>query len=415
MVVLLINKFFFEKGGSERYFFMQSDELAARGHDVVHFSMTHPRNRPSPWAEHFVAHRDFERRPPLRSIPEMARSFVRSREAAGRIERLIDASQPDVAHLHNIYHQLTPSIIPVLRRRGIPVVMTLHDYKLICPNYTLFAHGRFCDRCIGGRFHHAAIMRCHESSLWKSALLSVEAYWQLATKVYDGVDVLIAPSRYMRDALVGAGFAPERVRYLPSFLPTAVGDGPSAAAAEIPGDYLLYFGRLSREKGLLTLLRALSNRPGIALVVAGDGPQRGELEEFASRRDMRNVRFTGYLEKHDLDAVVRGARAVVLPAEWPENAPFTVLEAAMQGVPVIVSDMGGLPEMAEIVGGRVFPAGDDEALSGAIDDVWEDGAGARERARAGQAAVEAHYDRERHMEALESIYGSLLARSGVAS
>lgn len=415
MVVLLINKFFFEKGGSERYFFMQSDELVARGHDVVHFSMTHPQNRPSPWAEYFVTRRELDRRPPLRSIPEMARSFVRSREAAERIERLVEASHPDVAHLHNIYHQLTPSIIPVLRRRGIPVVMTLHDYKLICPNYTLFAHGRFCDRCVGGRFHHAAIMRCHESSLWKSALLSLEAYWQWTTKVYDGVDVLIAPSRYMRDALVEAGFSPERVCYLPSFLPPTPGDSAGSSAPDLPGEYLLYFGRLSREKGLLTLLRALSNRPGISLVVAGDGPQRGELEEFVSSRDMRHVHFTGYLAKHDLDTVVRGARAVVLPAEWPENAPFTVLEAAMQAVPVIVSDMGGLPEMAEIVGGWVFPAGDEGALCEAIDDVWEDAARARERALAGKSAVEAHYHREGHMEALESIYGSLLAGSGAAA
>jgi glycosyltransferase involved in cell wall biosynthesis len=405
MVVLLVNKYFFEKGGSERYFFVQSDALAERGHDVVHFSMQHPDNRPSPWARYFVSTRNYND-PRGASRLRAGTSFVRSREAAERIEELVEASRPEVAHLHNIYHQITPSIIPVLRRRGIPVFMTLHDYKLICPNYTMFAQGKYCDRCVGGRFYHAPIMRCHESSFARSALLAFEAYWQRISAVYDGVHTFLAPSRYMRDAFIRAGFDEDRVRYLPSFLPEPEAPRAGAAAPALPDSYLLYFGRLSEEKGLRTLLAALHAKPDVHLVVCGDGPLRAELESLAASHDMHNVRFMGHLDKGRLDAVVAGARAVVLPAEWPENAPFAVLEAAVQGVPVIVSDMGGLPEMAEIVGGSVFRGGDRAALASAIDAVWADPDSARARAAAGRVALVEHYDRERHMSALESMYTS---------
>jgi glycosyltransferase involved in cell wall biosynthesis len=408
MVVLLVNKFFYDRGGSERYFFMQSQELAARGHEVVHFSMHHPGNRPSPWSRYFVSQRDY-----ADASIRGAKELVRSSEAASNLERLIAEKRPDVAHLHNIYHQITPSIIPVLKRHGIPVVITLHDYKLVCPSYRLFAHGEYCERCLGGRYHHAAIMRCHESSLARSALLAVESFWQRRSRVYDDIDVLFAPSRYMRDTFVRAGFAPERVRYLPSFLPDVASDGDDGhTSVSLPDDYLLYFGRLSDEKGLGTLMRVAAMRSEIPIVLAGDGPERGRLEEVAARHDLGNVHFTGYLDKATIDGVVAGARAVVLPAIWPENAPFTVLEAAVQRVPVIVSDMGGLPEMAEIVRGWVFPHGDADALSATIDDVWDDPEAARERAREGRERVIAHYDRDRHMETLEAVYGELTEGTG---
>jgi glycosyltransferase involved in cell wall biosynthesis len=405
MVVLLVNKFFYDRGGSERYFFMQSEELSARGHDVVHFSMHHPDNRTSPWSRFFVSERDYARGSVLG-----AKEFVRSSEAARNLERLIAEIRPDVAHLHNIYHQITPSIIPVLVRHGIPVVITLHDYKLVCPSYRMFAHGEYCDRCLGGRYHHAALMRCHEHSFARSALLAVEAYCQRRSRVYDDIDVLFAPSRYMRDTFVRAGFDAERVRYLPSFLPAAdPGGGEDGAGPSLPDDYLLYFGRLSDEKGLGTLMRAAVNRRDIPVVLAGDGPERARLEAIAARHDLRNVYFTGYLDKSVIDGVVRRAQAVVLPALWPENAPFTVLETAVQGVPVIVSDMGGLPEMAEVVGGTVFTHGEVESLLGAIDAVWADPAAARERARAGRERAVAHYDKTRHMDTLEAVYGELTA------
>jgi len=407
MVVLLANKFFYEKGGSERYLFMQADALRERGHKVVDFSMSHPDNRPSDYSQYFVSHRDFATVPGPIDAMRRGATMIRSGEAARNLRRLIDDTRPDIAHLHNIYHQLTPSILPVLKAHGIPIVLTLHDYKLVCPNYRLFSHGKYCERCLGGNYLQAPLTRCNEGSFFKSLMLGIEAYVQRFTHVYDHIDLLLAPSRYMRDVFVRAGFSPERVLYLPSFLPSTATD--STAPDSLPADYLLYFGRLSEEKGLGTMLEAAAQAGDPAIVFCGDGPMRDELELQAKNLGLTRAHFLGHIKKDALDGIVRGARAVVVPSEWPENAPFTVLEAAVAGVPVIVSDVGGLPEMAEIISGIVVPAGDVAALSAAISDLWNDREGARARGEAGRKAALMYWDKTAHMEALEDIYASLTA------
>lgn len=407
MVVLLINKFFYEKGGSERYFFMQDDALRARGHQVVHFSMSHPSNRPSPYDAFFVSQRDYSEAPMGRSGFSHGAEFIRSREADEKLRELIAFARPQVAHLHNIYHQLTPSIIPVLKSHGIPVVLTLHDYKLVCPNYRLFAHGRFCDRCIGGNFLNAPLTRCNDGSLVKSGLLGLEAFVQRITHVYDGVDLFLAPSRYIRDVFIRAGFDKRRVRYLPSFLPP-VHDTGADRPAGLPERYVLYFGRLSEEKGLDGLVSAVAGQRDVHLVLAGDGPEREVLKVQGERDCPGRLHFTGYLNKSALDAVITHATVVALPAVWPENAPFTVLEAAAAGVPVIVSSMGGLPEMAEVLSGWVVPPGDTPALASAVAEAWENPERTAQRGERARAAAHEYWNEERHMDALSGIYRSLL-------
>ena len=219
MRVLQVNKFFFDKGGTERYLFALSDALEARGHKVIHFSMHHPDNRPSPYADYFVAQKDYEHPDSPLARLAMGSSFIRSREAASRIRSLIEATRPDIAHLHNIYHQITPSILPILKRAGIPVVMTLHDYKLICPNYSLFDGSSYCYRCRGGRFYRAPLTRCRDGSIVLSALVSAEAYWQKLTGVYESVVYFLSPSRFIRNTFVAEGYSRDRVIYLPAFVP----------------------------------------------------------------------------------------------------------------------------------------------------------------------------------------------------
>ena len=404
MVVLQINKFFYEKGGAERYFLLLSDALRERGHDVIHFSMLHPENRPSPYEDYFVSRKDYETPGGLVQTMRHGTSFVRSREAAVKIRRLIRDHRPDVAHLHNIYHQITPSIIPELSAAGVPVVMTLHDYKLICPNYGLFAHDHYCYRCRGGRFYQAALTRCDGGALGRSLLLAAEAHWQRWTKVYDRVRRFVAPSRYLHRIFVEAGFGTERLVYLPGFVPQPEARRGTSMTGGLPESYVLYFGRLSAEKGIETLLDAAAMCSKIPLVVCGGGPLEKALREKAESMRMASVHFTGYLDKPVLDQVVANARVVVLPSASPENAPFTVLEAAAAGVPAIVSDMGGLPEMAEILGGWVFRSGDATALAGLIREAWSHPAQARDCGRAARVALAEHFDRDRHVTALERIY-----------
>jgi glycosyltransferase involved in cell wall biosynthesis len=414
MDVLQVNKFFYEKGGAERYFFSVSRALAERGHRLTHFSMLHPRNFLSPYDPFFVDEQDYRREPSAGGLLTTGLSFIRSRQAARRLAALIAAHPPDIAHFHNIYHQITPSIIPVLKRAGVPMVMTLHDYKLICPNYCFFARGSFCDRCLGGRFHQAAMTRCNNGSFRRSLLLTVEAYYQKWSGVYQEIDLFLAPSRYIRDLFIRAGFEAERIRYLRSYVSakehSAAGGGDEEKLDGLTDDYVLYFGRLSGEKGIGTLLDAMALNPGVPLVLAGDGPEADLLKARAEAQNLP-VTFLGFVERPRLDEIIRRSRMVVQPSEWPENAPFTVLEAAFHGVPVIVSDMGGLPEQVELLGGAVFRCGDAAGLADRIAALWSDPGECRRIGAGAAEAMKRYYNQEMHLAELEKVYRELTGGS----
>jgi glycosyltransferase involved in cell wall biosynthesis len=418
VIILQANKFFFEKGGSERYMFALSQALAARGDEVLHFSMDHPRNLPSPQSRYFVVQRDYDG--PFRGTHawRSLREFVRSREAAQKLGRLVSHRRPDVAHLHNIYHQLTPSIIEVLSDRGIPIVMTLHDYKLVCPSYTMFAHGAPCYRCRGGRFYQAAVVGCAGSRA-RSALLAVEAYWQKHSRVYDRVDCFLAPSEYLRDIMLAAGIPATRIEYVPQLSPDP-DDGASVTSPEanmlstLPERFIAYVGRLSPEKGVAVLLDAMARLPGVPLVIVGDGPQATVLRERNAARHLEHVTFTGHLSRPATEGVIARSVALVVPSLWSENAPMVVLEAARAGTPVIASDRGGLRELMARTGGCAVAPGNPEELARAIDRVWND-PDMRERVGSTWRAHRAVHETEGHVTAIESIYRRVIAGATVAA
>jgi glycosyltransferase involved in cell wall biosynthesis len=414
VIILQANKYFHEKGGSERYMFALSLALAARGHEIVDFSMEHPRNMPSRYRRHFVANRDYDAG--AAHSPRAAREFIRSPQASRRMAGLLDEVMPDVAHLHNIYHQLTPSIIKTLSDRGVPMVMTLHDYKLVCPSYAMFARGDVCYRCRGGRFHRAVAVGCGGTRL-RSALLALESYWQRWTRVYDRVDCFIAPSEYLRRVMLEAGIAAERIVFVAPLNPSSVTAAPASAAEgallELPPRFVAYVGRLSPEKGIHVLLAAMARTTGIPLVVFGDGPEGPALRRTAGERRLEVI-FAGHAGRATIDFALRRACAVMLPTLSPENAPMAILEAADAGVPVIVSDRGGLPELARRVGGVVVPAGDDAALANAITAAWEETEHWRERARSAWRESEPLHGVDAHVRSIESVYHMAIARRRAA-
>ena len=415
MIILQANKFFYEKGGSERYMLALSRALEARGHQVAHFAMAHPRNLPSPYSRHFVPRLDYDSATLSPTTLRAWSGFVRSRDAARRISGLLDEVSPDVAHLHNIYHQLTPSIIEVLSRRGIPVIMTLHDYKLVCPSYGMFARGAYCYRCRGARYYHAVAVGCGGSRL-RSGLLAFESYWQRWTHVYDRVDCFIAPSEYLRSVMVESGMAPERIVHVSQLnAPSPPADGDDTPAPALPARFLVYVGRLSAEKGVEVLLSALARTPGVALVVLGEGPEGDALRAAAAEKGLADVHFAGHAPPAVVERVMRRAVAMVLPSLSPENAPMVMLEAANVGTPVIVSERGGLPELAARTGGRVVPAGNVDALADAIRDAWEHEERWRDRARNAWRDAGAGHSAEVHAGMIESIYQRVVSRRTVAA
>jgi glycosyltransferase involved in cell wall biosynthesis len=397
MKILMANKFFFHKGGAEVVMFQERDYLLHSGQQVIDFSMQDERNRESPYASHFVSRKDYERRS-LSKIG-LALSLVHSREAARKIAALIDKMRPDLMHCHNVYHQITPSIISIAKSRGIPVVLTLHDFKPVCPIYLRLRAGRPCSLCLDGDFRHVLMNRCAGSSIADSALLYAEATIQRWLGSYEKVDRFLAPSQFMRDAALHR-FRSEQVVLLYNGVDTAEID----ASVQDDG-YVLYLGRLSREKGVETLLRAHQAAGSWNLVIAGTGP----LEHGLQMR-YHNARFVGQLSGQALKATIGGASAIVVPSEWYENCPMSVLEAMAYGKPVVASRIGGIPEL--VVDGEtgvLFEPGDADELQGHISRLMDAPSLRVRMGAAGRIRAERQFSIEKHNADLTDTYRSLVS------
>jgi glycosyltransferase involved in cell wall biosynthesis len=401
MKVLAVNKYYFVKGGAERYFFELGRILESHGHTVVPFAMRHELNAATPYERFFVSNEPFDGHA---SFPGQLRSAVRvlySVEARRAIETLIDAAKPDVAHLHNIAHQLSPSILYGLRSRGVPVVQTLHDHKLICPNYQMFVDGATCERCASWRYYNAVLRRCMRGSVTASALVAAESYAHKLIGTYaKNVDVFVAPSAQLRDRMIRHGVDEKKIVHLPysialdAYQPRYGSDG-----------YAVYVGRLSAGKGLGTLMSALKLEPAVQLKVIGSGGLGEELMSGASRAGMANVDFVGYRSGEELASLVKGALFVVVPSECFENSPLTVYESFAYGKPVVGSRIGGIPELVtDGETGLIFDAGDAAGLARSMKRLWDDPERAIEMGRAARSRVEREYGPELHYERIMEIY-----------
>lgn len=399
MKVLQANKFFFRNGGSETVMFQERDFLLAQGHEVIDFSMDDPRNFESPYRDHFVANQDY--RGPQGKLAKLrtAAQFIHSGGAARKMYALVRETRPDIVHCHNIYHQLTPSIIGAAKRGGAKVVLTLHDYKPVCPVYNRLRQDKPCSDCLDGAFSNVLKHRCANGSLGKSALLYAEATVQKWLGNYEQVDAFIAPSRFMAEAI--AHRVPEsRSRLLYNGV-----DLDGIQPSQTDEGYALFLGRLSPEKGVETLLKAHAAAQGKwPLHIAGTGP----LEETLKLK-YPQAKFLGHISGEQLQHTLEGAAVVVVPSECYENCPMSVLEAMAYGKPVIGSRMGGIPELVvDGATGLLFQAGDAYDLQSRLDQVMQDltlrqrlGAQARQR-------VEQEFSLSRHNTCLMAIYTTLL-------
>jgi len=337
--LLAINNYFYRRGGAESIFLDQIDLFAAAGWDVVPFAMEHPDNLPSPWSDYFVSEIEYGRSSGPFTKAKQAAKIIFSLEARRKIRALIDRVQPSVAHAHNVYHHISPSIFDVLKSEGVPVVMTAHDLKIACPAYKMLSQGRVCERCRGGRIHNVLLHRCVKDSAMVSGLVFLETLVHRTFGLYrDTLDCLVAPSRFYRDKLVEWGWDASRIAYIPNFI-----DAEQFTPWCHEGNYFVYAGRLAPEKGLATLVRAAALAHQ-RLILVGSGPEEDALRQLASELDA-DIVFAGYMNKPELKQLIGESRALVLPSEWYENAPVSVLEAYALGRPVIGTRIGGIPEL----------------------------------------------------------------------
>ncbi|WP_100959488.1 glycosyltransferase family 4 protein [Bosea sp. FBZP-16] len=337
--LLAINNYFYRRGGAESVFLDHIDLFTAAGWEVVPFAMQHPANLPSAWSEYFVSEIEYGGAGGPLTKARQAAKVIYSLEARRKIRALIGRAPPTIAHAHNVYHHISPSIFGALKAQCVPLVMTAHDLKLACPAYKMLSQGRVCERCLGGRIHNVLLRRCVKESIVVSGLVLLETLAHRSFGLYrNTIDRLIAPSRFYRDKLAEWGWDAGRVAYIPNSI-----DAKAYSPATHEGDYVVYAGRLAPEKGLATLLRAaaLSHQ---RLVLAGSGPEEQTLRKLAGELGA-DVAFTGHLDRPELKRVIGEARALVLPSEWYENAPISVLEAYALGRPVIGTRIGGIPEL----------------------------------------------------------------------
>lgn len=404
--VLHVNKFLHRRGGAEGYMLDLAELQRADGDEVAFYGMDHPDNDqecagvPAPYAAFDVTPDG------LRAQLALAGKMVWSRAAQRGMEAALDEFRPDVVHAHNIYHQLSPSVVHAAARRGVPVVLTLHDYKLACPTYQLLDHGRPCTACVTGGPWQAARRACRDDSRAKSAVAAVEVSIHRRLGAYDGVRRLIAPSRFLADTMAAAGVYPDRLRVQPNFtdLAVPVRQGPATRA-------VVFAGRLSSEKGVDLLVRAvgeaaaeLEDRPGVLLDVAGDGPERDALEALAAQVAPGRVRFHGRLPRAELMAIVGSATVSAVPSQWHENQPLAVLESYALGVPVIATDLGGLPELVDESTGWVRPADDVSALASAVAEALRDPDETALRGKRARRIAEERHHPGRHLAGIRRIY-----------
>jgi glycosyltransferase involved in cell wall biosynthesis len=352
MKILLANKYFYLKGGAENSFFETAKLLKQKGHEVSFFSMRDRKNLSCPYEKYFVSNVDYEKKG-LRNSIATSLKLLYSFEAKKKIDELLVKVDPAIAHLNVIYHQISPSIIDGLDKRNIPMVMSLRDYKLICASYTMMNGVGVCEDCKGARYFHCFLNKCVKQSSGKSLLNTVEMYLHhKILKIYDKVRVFISPSMFLKKKMAEMGFK-GNIAHIPNFV------NLSAYQPDFKGKdrSIVYFGRLSKEKGLLTLVNAVKGIPGLKLKIIGDGPEKEALRSFV-QENADNTVFYDHMSGTELKNQVRSSMFVVVPSEWYENNPRSVIEGFALGKPAIGANIGGIPELVvDNVTGLTFDPG----------------------------------------------------------
>lgn len=413
MHILQVNKFHYLRGGSERVYFGTAGVLEQYGHRVKYFSMLHPENLPCDTSDYFMPDVDLNVDGNYKSQLRIALRILYSSEAKERLSRLLDRYPVDVAHLHNIHHQISPSILHELKRRKIPVVMTLHDYKMVCASYSLIANGKICESCYRGKYYKAVPRRCIKGSFTKSILAALEMYFHhKLLDIYNNVDIFITPSLFLKDKLIEMGFKKD-ILYLPNFVNRFNNVKDEIDNTE---DSLVYFGRLSQEKGVAILLEAAKilqhrNYLKTRFKVIGDGPLKGMLEKKVETEMIDNVQFFGYMQGEALYHEIKKSTVVVLPSEWYENNPLSVLEAFALGKPVLGARIGGIPELVkDNITGLTFESGNVDDLIEKITTLLTDSETLKSMGKNARLFVEQDFNADKYYQRLMEIYQSVVRK-----
>jgi glycosyltransferase involved in cell wall biosynthesis len=349
MRVLLSNKYYYPRGGSDIYMIELERILKEHGHEVAVFSMQHHRNMKSEFFKYFPGEVDLNNKELSNLIPSLLRPFG-SAEVRMKFNRLLDEFKPDLVHLNNIHSQLSPILSVLAKNLKVPVVWTLHDHKLLCPRYDCMRNNQPCELCFSGKFN-VVRYRCMKHSYTASLVAYAEALLWNRERISRSTDIFICPSLFLLNNMIKGSFKSEQLVSMSNF----VNENKFSGIIDSRERHYCYVGRLSSEKGIETLLKAAVELPQYPLKVIGTGPLESELK---SKYQSKHIEFMGFREWEDLKAVLGCSVCMIIPSECYENNPLSVIESLCMGTPVIGSNIGGIPELiTEGKNGSVFEPG----------------------------------------------------------
>ena len=400
MRILLVNKFHWNKGGSEKYYFELGELLKKHGHEVAYFSMEDEKNIKTGDKEYFVPKFDLNNSSKLKAL-----DVIYNKENEEIMEKALDEFKPDVVHLNNFQRQLSASIIKPIKKRNIPIVFTAHDVQAICPAITMMDNDKNpCELCMKGRYINCIKKSCNKGSKLKSALGAIEGYYYRNHKIYtDKIDYIITPSEFYRTKFIEDGINPNKIQAIHNSIEM------NDYNVETQDDgYALYFGRLSKEKGILNLINAFAKCNKGNLYIAGEGPEKENIEKIIKENNLEDrVKLLGFLNKEQMTDVTRKCKFVVVPSIWYENCPYSVLETLAIGKPIIGSNMGGIPELViDNENGFIYNTVDE--LTEKMNVLFENEDLVKQFSKKSKELAKQNYDREVYYNKLKQIYDKVI-------
>ena len=338
MKILMVNKFLYPRGGSESYMLYLGEHLRKMGHEIEYFGMYDEKNTVGNSAQQYTQNMDFHSKGIARFLYPF--KIIYSLEAKSKIMQVIDKFKPDIVHMNNINFQLTPSIIYGVKKKGVPLVQTVHDYQMICPNHLLynFQKNRPCEKCLKGSYLYCIKNKCIHGSTVKSILGIIEAKLYSMLKIYKKIDLFVCPSNFLENKLLSAKeYYREKTKTIHNFIDKEKFTNNDRKESS----YIVFVGRLSKEKGIEYIAKTAKLLPQYNFVVAGSGPDEDIL------KDIPNIKLAGFLTGDNLTELMGNAKLLLLPSVCYENCPLSILESHSLGVPVVTMNSGGMAELVK--------------------------------------------------------------------
>jgi glycosyltransferase involved in cell wall biosynthesis len=403
LTVANISQNYHVRGGSDTIFFNTGKLLTHHGHQVIPFAARHLRNEATEWSRYFPVGANFNSPGPR----DLAR-FIYSRSAAQALSRLLDEHELDIAHLHIYYGKLTGSILTPLVEAGVPIVQTLHEYKLICPVYSLLSNGKVCEACEGHHFWRAIPRKCNRNSVARTLLSVAESYVSRQLGSISAVDHFMAVSDFVRLKMIRYGVPEDKISTVHNFI-----DCSEIVPASQPGGYFLYVGRLDAPKGILTLVKAAATVKDTPLFIVGEGAAYDGLAAFIGQHELGHIKLLGFKRGVALSQLIKNSLCLILPSELYETFGMSILEGFAYGRPAIASNIGGIPEViTNGEDGFLFEPGNVEALREKL--LWMEShpRHAVEMGQAGRQKAETDFGADVYYDKIMQVYNQVLGARG---